>query len=203
MPVNPMTPRIRCFAVKNLVADNANLDELTARTGAAQSDLPELSAEIETIIQSIVRFKLRGADASHEDHCQDARLQLLEWRRVTPTASADDLRSLAATIAWRVCAQYVRQRNPRFQALRNRVLYALTRQRGLAQWRERDKAVAGFAEWQDRRAALSPGRLRAVLEERAFIWQRQRWAGAQGPALIELLAAISIRPRRPSRSTNS
>ncbi len=157
-----------------------------------------LVTEAEAILHSIIRFKMRSWPHDLEDLYQEARMQLWQRMQVVPDLPKDlpdeAWRSIAATIAWRVCAQRLRQANPQFQALRNRVLYALTRQNGFAQWRERDKTVAGFAEWQGKKDALASGRLRAVLEDRSFVWQRQRWAGAQGAAqgaaLIELLAAI-------------
>jgi DNA-directed RNA polymerase specialized sigma24 family protein len=153
-----------------------------------------LVTEAEAVLQSIIRFKLRACPHEAEDLFQEARLQL--WQRmqavqdVPQTVPKDAWRSIAATIAWRVCAQRLRQSHPQFQALRNRVLYALTRQAGFAQWRAGEQTIAGFAEWQDQRAPLSQGRLRILLKDRAFAWQRQRLAGAQGASLIELLAAI-------------
>lgn len=150
-------------------------------------------SEAEAILQSIIRFKMRSWPHDTEDLYQEARLQLWQRMQAMQDIPAEEWRNIAATIAWRVCAQHLRQANPNFQALRHRVLYVLTRQAGFAQWRAGHQALAGFAEWQGQRAALSQGRLRAVLEERSFVWQRQRWAGAQGlpgVALIELLAAI-------------
>jgi DNA-directed RNA polymerase specialized sigma24 family protein len=149
-----------------------------------------IAAEIEAILQSIIRFKMRAWSHDVEDLCQEARLQLWQRMQAMRDLPDEDWRNVAATIAWRVCAQHVRQANPQFQALRNRVLYALTRQSGFAQWREQDKNVAGFATWRGNLTSLTAGRLRVVLEERSFVWQRQRWAGAQGAAFIELLAAI-------------
>ena len=164
------------------------------------NDLSEqlVATEAEAVLQSIIRFKMRSWPHDTEDLCQEARLQLWQRRQAMQDVPEDAWRSIAATIAWRVCAQHLRQANPQFQALRHRVLYALTRQSGFAQWRAGNQTLAGFAEWQGQRAALSQGRLRAVLEERSFVWQRQRWASAQGAAqgasqstsLIELLAAI-------------
>ena len=152
--------------------------------------MPALVAEAEAILQSIIRFKMRSWPHDLEDLFQEARLQLWQRMQVMQDVPDDAWRSIAATIAWRICAQHLRQANPQFQALRNRVLYALTRQAGFAQWRAGDQMVAGFAAWQGNLATLPSGRLRAVLEERSFVWQRQRWTSGQGVALIELLAAI-------------
>ena len=158
-----------------------------------EQSVSSVTAEAEAILQSIIRFKMRSWPHDTEDLYQEARLQLWQRMQAMQNVPDDAWRSIAATIAWRVCAQHLRQANPQFQALRNRVLYALTRQSGFAQWRAGDKTVAGFAAWQGQLAAMPSGRLREKLEDRSFVWQRQHWAGAQGPpgvALIELLAAI-------------
>jgi hypothetical protein len=98
--------------------------------------------------------------------------------------------SLAATLAWRVCALHLRRRNPQFQALRNRIQYLLTRQAGFACWREREQAIAGFAVWQGARASLRSGSLRSLLAERQWQWQAQNLNEPRGRGLAELLAAI-------------
>ena len=146
------------------------------------------SAEVEQTIRRIVRFKLRVADAEAEDHCQDVRLQLLERMRAAPDLTLNDLRNLAATIAWRVCARQVREQNPQFHALRNRIQYLLTRQAGLACWREADRPVAGFAVWQGKRAVLSSGRLPSLLADRQFCWRAGQLT--EPHELVELLTAI-------------
>lgn len=152
--------------------------------------VPDVLGEAEAILQSIIRFKMRSWPHDQEDLFQEARLQLWQRMQVVQNVPADAWRSIAATIAWRVCAQHLRQAHPQFQALRNRVLYALTRQSGFAQWRANDQTLAGFAAWQDKLAPLAQGRLRVVLEDRSFAWHSKRLAGAHGAALIELLAAI-------------
>lgn len=149
----------------------------------------ELPAEVEQVIVSIVRFKLRVGDEA-DDVCQDVRLQLLERLRETGELPSAELRSLAATIAWRVCAAEMRQRNPHFHALKNRIQYVLTRQAGLACWRESDKPVAGFSAWQRRRKPLPPGKLRSLVAERQFAWRVGALADAQGRDLVELLTAL-------------
>lgn len=151
--------------------------------------LAELPAEVEQVIVSIVRFKLRAGNEA-DDACQEVRLQLLERLRETGEVPSAELRSLAATIAWRVCAADVRQRNPQFHALKNRIQYLLTRQSGLACWREADSPVAGFAAWQSKRKPLSPGKLRSLVADRQFAWRVANLAEPQGRELIELLTAL-------------
>ena len=156
----------------------------------------ELPAEVEQVIVSIVRFKLRGNDEI-EDACQDVRLQLLERLRETGELPSAELRSLAATIAWRVCAAQVRQRNPQFHALKNRIQYLLTRQSGLASWREADSPMAGFAVWQAKRKPLSPGKLRSLLADWHLAWRVGNWSDPQGRELVELLTEIFNRAAAP------
>ncbi|MDX2042506.1 MAG: hypothetical protein SF097_14895 [Acidobacteriota bacterium] len=149
----------------------------------------ELSAEVEQVIVSIVRFKLR-ASGEADDACQEVRLQLLERLRETGELPSAELCSLAATIAWRVCAADVRQRNPQFHALKNRIHYLLTRQAGLACWREADAPMGGFAAWQSKRKPLSPGKLRSLVADRQFAWRVGNLAEPQGRELVELLTAL-------------
>ena len=143
---------------------------------------------------AIIRSKLRSWPNETEDHFQEARLQLWQCVQSAENRSSETVRNLAAAIAWRVCIHRLRRDYPQFQALRNRVRYALARQRGLAQWRANDTAVAGFAAWQGARAPLPAGRLAALLDDRKFEWQTQGWASQSsasfGPALIEWLTAI-------------
>jgi len=149
----------------------------------------ELPAEIEQVIVSIVRFKLRVGDEA-DDVCQEVRLQLLARLRETGELPSAELRSLAATIAWRVCAGQVRQRTPQFHALKNRIQYLLTRQAGLHCWREADATVAGFAVWQGKRQPLNTGRLRSLLADRQLAWTVTRLREPDGRELVELLTAI-------------
>jgi DNA-directed RNA polymerase specialized sigma24 family protein len=172
------------------------VNELSTQNPLASGELP---AEAEDVIRRIVRFKLRTSGAALEDGCQEARLQLLERLRAMPSAAEENLPGLAATIAWRVCAQQVRQKNPQFQALRNRIQYLLTRQAGLAGWRQSNEAVAGFAVWQEARPALRAGQLRSLLADRQWQWQAQNLRAPQGSGLAELLTAIFNQAAAPVR----
>lgn len=154
-----------------------------------QQPIDELPVEVEQTIVSIVRFRLR-ANVEADDACQDVRLQLLERLRETGELPTAELRSLAATIAWRVCAAQARLRNPRFHALKNRIQYLLTRQAGLNCWREADANLAGFAVWQGKRQPLLAGRLRALLADRQLTWTARRLVEPDGRELVELLTAI-------------
>lgn len=153
------------------------------------TEAPALPAEIEQVINGIVRFKLRASDDA-DDVCQEVRLQLLARLRESGELPTPELRSLAATIAWRVCAARARQRNPQFHTLKNRIQYLLTRQAGLSCWREADATVAGFAAWQGKRQPLLAGKFRSLLADRQLAWTARRLAEPEGRELIELLTAI-------------
>ncbi|MEK7833077.1 MAG: hypothetical protein AAB401_18450, partial [Acidobacteriota bacterium] len=142
-------------------------------------------------------FKLRALGDEADDACQEVRLQLLSRLRETGELPTMELRSLAATIAWRVCAGQVRQRNPQFHALKNRIQYLLTRQSGLACWREADATVGGFAAWQGKLRRLSVGKLRSLLADRQLAWTARRLNEPDGRELVELLTAIFNRAAAP------
>jgi hypothetical protein len=55
---------------------------------------------------------------------------------------------MAAVIAHRTCARWLRRQFPERHALKNRLHYLLTRQRGFALWDDDGKSVAGFELWQ-------------------------------------------------------
>jgi hypothetical protein len=59
---------------------------------------------------------------------------------------------MAAVIAHRACARWLRRQFPERHALKNRLHYLLTRQRGFALWQDAGgKLVAGFAVWQQQK----------------------------------------------------
>src|SRR5688500_3111580 len=69
-------------------------------------------------------------------------------------------RARAAVTAHRPCAGWMRRQFPERRALKNRLHYLLTRQRGLALWQAEDgKLLAGFATWQGQKKAVSAARL--------------------------------------------
>lgn len=170
------------------------MKHLHLQNSPVADDLPD---EIEQVIGGIVRFKLRAAGDEADDVCQEVRLQLLARLRETGELPTTELRSLAATIAWRVCAGQVRQRNPQFHALKNRIQYLLTRQPGLGCWREPDTTVGGFAVWQGKRQPLLSGKLRSLLANRQLEWTARRLSEPDSSELIELLTAILNRAAAP------
>ncbi len=115
------------------------------------------------VINGVIRYKLRlgygGAEAEAEDLRQEAiALLLAELQKLRADKDAHpirDLRGLAATITYRLCARWMRRQFPRQQAFRNRIQYLLTRQSGFALWslksdekNESKKLIAGFAAWR-------------------------------------------------------
>jgi DNA-directed RNA polymerase specialized sigma24 family protein len=129
----------------------------------AEELLSQVIAEhAEPVIKGVIRFKLRFNShqemrrAEANDIQQDVVLQLvsqLQRFRKLPTAHPiTDVRGMAAIIAHRTCARWMRRQFPERHALKNRLHYLLTRQRGFARWEDADgKKLAGFAVWQQQK----------------------------------------------------
>src|SRR5215211_2241419 len=112
------------------------------------------------VIKGVIRFKLRFS-AYHEtqraeadDIYQEVLLQLLgqlqKFRKLPDGNPIADLRGIAAVIAHRTCARWMRRQFPERHALKNRLHYLLSRQRGFALWQKAEgPLVAGFTVWQD------------------------------------------------------
>jgi RNA polymerase sigma factor (sigma-70 family) len=126
-----------------------------------------ISSHAEQVIKGVIRYKLRFSSsqasqlAESEDLYQDVLLQLLaqlhQFRESPAAHPIVDLRGLAAVIAHRTCSRWLRRQFPERHALRNRLYYLLTHQRGLSLWEERDgKYLAGFTSWQGQTRSLRP-----------------------------------------------
>ena len=138
------------------------LEPLLAETSDDQVDqlLSQLiTVHAEPVIKGVVRFKLRlnsyneTQRAEAEDIQQEVVLQLLaqlqRFRKLPTGHPISDIRGMAAVIAHRTCARWMRRQFPERHALKNRLHYLLTRQRGFALWPDRDGTlVAGFDVWQ-------------------------------------------------------
>ena len=145
------------------------LEPLLAATRDEQADelLSQLiTVHAEPVIKSVIRFKLRFSTnremqrTEADDIKQEVVLQLLaqlqRFRKLPDTNPITDLRGMAAVIAHRTCARWLRRQFPERHALKNRLHYLLTRQRGLALWQDQDgKLVAGFAVWQQQKKPLT------------------------------------------------
>jgi RNA polymerase sigma factor (sigma-70 family) len=152
------------------------LEPLVAHTSDEQADalLSQLiTVHAEPVIKGVVRFKLRlnssreSQRAEADDIQQEAILQLVaqlqRFRKLPEGHPITDLRGMAAIIAHRTCARWMRRLFPERHALKNRLHYLLTRQRGFALWQhENGKLVAGFAAWQEEKKAIAAVRLSDV-----------------------------------------
>ena len=166
------------------------------------------------VIKGIIRYKLHlNSTATHraeaDDLYQEALLQLLarlrQFRTEPDGHPIADLRGMAAVIAHRTCSGWMRRQFPERHALKNRLHYLLTRQKGLALWQGEDgKTLAGFAAWQGRKGAVPAARLGELQEVEGVRLlkggRQQEWAEALaaafnhlgGPAEFgELVAALA------------
>src|SRR6185369_1824296 len=144
------------------------LEPLLAEASDEQAD--ELLSQLITVhaapvIKAVIRYKLRLSTnretqrAEADDIQQEVVLQLLaqlqRFRKLPDGHPITDVRGMAAVIAHRTCARWLRRQFPERHALKNRLHYLLTRQRGFALWQHEDgKLVAGFAVWQQQKRSL-------------------------------------------------
>jgi len=118
-----------------------------------------ITVHAEPVIKGVIRFKLRlnsfretqreEADDIHQDVVLQLLTQLQRFRRLPDHHPITDVRGMAAVITHRTCARWMRRQFPERHALKNRLHYVLTRQRGFALWQDVEgKLLAGFAVWQ-------------------------------------------------------
>jgi DNA-directed RNA polymerase specialized sigma24 family protein len=121
-----------------------------------------ITEHAEPVIKGVIRFKLRFNShqemqrAEANDIQQDVVLQLVSqlqrFRKLPAANPITDVRGMAAIIAHRTCARWMRRQFPERHALKNRLHYLLTRQRGFALWEAQNgKLLAGFAVWQQQK----------------------------------------------------
>ena len=160
-----------------------------------------IAAHAEPVINGVIRYKLRlgsGGDVEAEDLRQEAIAQLLtrlqKFRADAEAHSIKDLRGLAATIAYRLCAGWMRRQFPERHALRNRIQYLLTRQAGFAVWREdpndeneSKRLIAGFAAWKGRRPSAGAASLRRLSQDENIL---DALGGGRAAKLNVALAAV-------------
>ena len=138
------------------------LEPLLVETGDEQADellLQLINTHAEPVIKGVIRFKLRLSSsqrAEADDIYQEVILQLLgqlqKFRKLPDAHPIADVRGMAAVIAHRTCARWLRRQFPERHALKNRLHYLVTRQRGFALWQNADgQNITGFAEWQDQK----------------------------------------------------
>src|ERR1044072_205070 len=119
-----------------------------------------IAGHAEPVIKGVIRFKLRfnshqesqraEADDLHQDAVLQLVTQLQRFRKLPVAPPITDVRGMAAIIAHRTCARWMRRQFPERHALKNRLHYLLTRQRGFALWDDDNgKSLAGFAVWRE------------------------------------------------------
>jgi DNA-directed RNA polymerase specialized sigma24 family protein len=118
-----------------------------------------ITVHAEPVIKGVIRFKLRRnsfretqreeADDIHQEVVLQLLAQLQRFRKIPDSHPITDLRGMAAIIAHRTCARWMRRQFPERHALKNRLHYLLTRQRGFALWQDSEgKLLTGYAVWQ-------------------------------------------------------
>ena len=141
---------------------DALLEPLLLEDNEGRADellLQLINTHAQPVIKGVVRFKLRLGSyhatqrAEADDLYQEVILQLLaqlqKFRKLPDIHPISDLRGMAAIIAHRTCARWLRRQFPERHALKNRLHYLVSRQRGFALWQNTDgELVAGFAAWQ-------------------------------------------------------
>src|SRR5678815_2072576 len=146
---------------------DALLEPLLAATTDEHADelLSQLIAgHAEPVIKGVIRFKLRfnshqdtqraEADDIHQDVVLQLVGQLQRFRKLPSMHPITDVRGMAAIIAHRTCARWMRRQFPERQKKKNRLHYLLTRQRGFALWEDHNgKTLAGFSAWQQQKPA--------------------------------------------------
>ena len=153
------------------------------------------------VIKGVIRYKLHlnshrpTQRAEADDLYQDALLQLLtqlqQFRREPGLRPIADVRGMAAVIAHRTCSGWMRRQFPERHALKNRLHYLLTRQRGLALWQGEDgKTLAGFAAWQGQKRAATAARLGDSSEREGLPARVPVPVGDKPQDLADALAAI-------------
>jgi len=178
---------------------------LAASKEQADAFLSQLiTTHVEPVINGVIRYKLHfnchhaTEQAEADDIRQEVTVQLLEQlhklRQQPQEHSIADVRGLAAMIAYRACSHWMRRQFPERHALKNRLHYLLTRQRGFALWRnEKQKLMAGFAVWQGQEGVASKARVRSLSDdERLLVQIRSLQTGKQQSESSDTLAAIFI-----------
>src|SRR5215213_5770412 len=180
------------------------LEPLLLETGDERAD-ELLSGLIDEqaapVIKGVIRYKLHlnshraTQRAEADDLYQEALLQLLtrlrQFRAQPDAHPIADLRGMAAVIAHRTCSGWMRRQFPERHALKNRLHYLLTRQKGLALWQgEGGKPLAGFAAWRGREKVLTAARLGELADVEGLPFHVPVLKGGGPKEMADALAAI-------------
>ena len=171
--------------------DGGRADELLSRL---------IDEHAAPVIKGVIRYKLHlnstpTQRAEADDLYQESLLQLLarlrQFRAQPDGHPIADLRGMAAVIAHRTCSGWMRRQFPERHALKNRLHYLLTRQKGLALWQGEDgKTLAGFAAWQGRKKAAPAARLGGLSDVEELAAHVRLLKGGRQQELAEALAAV-------------
>jgi RNA polymerase sigma factor (sigma-70 family) len=175
-----------------LEASDEQADELLSRL---------ITVHAEPVIKGIIRYKLHlGAHrvdgrAEADDIYQDVLLQLLaelqQLRKQPDKHPITDVRGMAAVIAHRTCSRWMRRQFPERHALKNRLQYLLTHQRGFALWQDEDRTlVAGFAAWQGEKKAVAAARLGRLSDDEGLLARIRTLKSGRQQGMGDALAAI-------------
>ena len=159
-----------------------------------------INTHADPVIKGVIRFKLRLSSysaaqrAESDDIYQEVILQLLaqlqKFRKLPDAHPIADVRGIAAVIAHRTCARWLRRQFPERHALKNRLHYLVTRQRGFALWQNAEgQLIAGFDAWQNQKIASKRVELESL---RASIGSR-----GNSHALADTVAAVFNHARGP------
>lgn len=160
-----------------------------------------ITLHAEPVIKGIIRYKLHlnshRADgrAEADDIYQEALAQLLvelqRLRKQPDEHPITDVRGMAAIIAHRTCSRWMRRQFPERHALKNRLQYLLTRQRGFALWQgEGGKLVAGFAVWQGQKKTVAAAPLGHLSDDEGLLAHIRMLKSGRSQELGDALAAI-------------
>ncbi len=178
-----------------LAGDDAQADELLLKL---------INVHADPVIKGVIRFKLRLSSyhatqrAESDDIYQEVLLQLLaqlqKFRNLPDGHPIADLRGMAAVIAHRTCARWLRRQFPERHALKNRLHYLVTRQRGFALWQNTEgQLLAGFADWQGEATSET----RRTLDLETLPNHVRPPKGAKPQELADTIAAIFNHAGRP------
>jgi len=125
-----------------------------------------LKEHVERVVKGVIRYKLHlnpstDTRAEAEDIYQEVILQLVtqlqRFRKSPQDHPITDLRGIAAVIAHRTCARWLRRQFPQRHALKNRLHYLLTRQRGFSIWQSKNETpITGYEEWNRQKRTVVP-----------------------------------------------
>lgn len=187
--MNESPPKIDALLEPLLDASDDRADELL---------LQLINVHTEPVIKGVIRFKLRlstSQRAEADDIYQEVILQLLaqlqKFRKLPDAHPIGDVRGMAAVIAHRTCARWLRRQFPERHALKNRLHYLVTRQRGFALWQDAGgQLVTGFAVWQEQKLPTRRAPESEVLTTHVR-------AAKTGTALADIVGAIFNHVRGP------